>query len=722
MNCPAVSSDTPPASAATAGGAADDGGAAPISRTTHDGRDDNAAERAAPPPGVLHSFIKHVKPFSVRFDAVPTSSSFPSPSAGPTTTTAEADARTRSAARTTASAASAAPAAAGGEEGEGGGDENHADNLCDYGGGEDATFSPPDDGVAFPARRETPVSSRRSDRIAAPPAAGGVAHDGGSETTGRQLGASRTERGGGGGGGPEALRRTNAPERKNDKGKGKGKRKLGQSWPPSPSPPLSPRSNGAGQTSSSASGHGGSAGSADRERGDGDQADSGDGGRGRGGAAANSPRAKRPPKKTEGKAAGSRPLVGVVHGPTGNGSTGTRAGVHGRGGARGRGAGGNGGGNGGDRAGRSSLSWSSAKRLRERMEAATAAVRVSCLVSHFSCLISRVSCVMCHVPCVMCHVSCLAPRVWCLTSSVSCLISCFQVDKPFEATRPSRELDQVASFAEGRHGIVIPPIDNHTINMHKTRSWAKKNKKQMAPHLTPTPTQTWFPLCQGQPSTGTAGVSTKGGRSGGGGGGRKGGGAGRIKTTLSDPVAARSAGGAGKGTAAPGSGMASGFGALPLVRSNAYLQVPAAAGVETYLASLANPSRNLAAMKVRVGLMRGQVVLRRRGARSGTRRTRGVCGWLSALVDPDVLRATPRHADLGASDGEWPSLASLSCIFSQFFLTYALTRTFSFFSHPKAWGQHIPSPTNRSLWHYFCDFARIESLPRQAPRCSSRWR
>ena len=46
---------------------------------------------------------------------------------------------------------------------------------------------------------------------------------------------------------------------------------------------------------------------------------------------------------------------------------------------------------------------------------------------------------------------------------------------------------------------------------------------------------------------------------------------------------------------------ASGFGALDLVRSNVpqHLDIPAVEGVETYLSSLANPARDLTALKVR---------------------------------------------------------------------------------------------------------------------------
>lgn len=44
--------------------------------------------------------------------------------------------------------------------------------------------------------------------------------------------------------------------------------------------------------------------------------------------------------------------------------------------------------------------------------------------------------------------------------------------------------------------------------------------------------------------------------------------------------------------------MTPGIGALDLVRSNVYLDVPQVEGVETYLASLVNPARDLAAMKV----------------------------------------------------------------------------------------------------------------------------
>lgn len=48
-----------------------------------------------------------------------------------------------------------------------------------------------------------------------------------------------------------------------------------------------------------------------------------------------------------------------------------------------------------------------------------------------------------------------------------------------------------------------------------------------------------------------------------------------------------------------GAGTAPGFGVLDLVRSNAaHLDVPAVEGAETYFASLANPARDLAAMKV----------------------------------------------------------------------------------------------------------------------------
>jgi len=98
---------------------------------------------------------------------------------------------------------------------------------------------------------------------------------------------------------------------------------------------------------------------------------------------------------------------------------------------------------------------------------------------------------------------------------------------------------------------------------------------------------------QGKSSTGPAPIGKKGGRRGGG-GGRKVGGASKI--TLSDPLAPTPA------AAATAVGeIASGFGPLSFVRSSPrQLDFPEVegGGVETYLVSLANPARDLSAMKV----------------------------------------------------------------------------------------------------------------------------
>lgn len=93
----------------------------------------------------------------------------------------------------------------------------------------------------------------------------------------------------------------------------------------------------------------------------------------------------------------------------------------------------------------------------------------------------------------------------------------------------------------------------------------------------------------------SGGGGTKGkGRGGRGrsGGGRKGGGCSKI--TLSDPMV-------GLAPSVAAARTAPGFGPLDLVRSNVpqHLDIPAVEGVETYLASLANPARDLATMRVR---------------------------------------------------------------------------------------------------------------------------
>lgn len=328
-----------------------------ISRGTNggDSDDDNNdvddAERAAS-PGVLHSFIKHVKPFSVCFDTPAPASS----SAGVRTNSAAGVAAassvvpTRAAAEgaataTAATATATAPAVAGGEDdGEGGGDVNRADNLVDF--GEGAGYYSPDHETP-PARRETPASLTQHGETAATPASD-VAPPHRGDTQGMDM------IGGGGIGGSEALRRAKALLR--------GKRKLGSSS----APPA--RSDTAGSVPS----HGESAAGANRNGADGTSGVDGGGA----GAPATSPSANRMSKKTK----TSSRAVGVAQGRAGRSSTG----VSGRGGAGGkRGAGGSGSRN-ADHADRLSLSWGAAKRLRKRMEAAAAAEVRACRVSRVS--------------------------------------------------------------------------------------------------------------------------------------------------------------------------------------------------------------------------------------------------------------------------------------------------------------------------------------------------
>ena len=349
------------------------------------------AERAAA-PGVLHSFIKHVKPFSVCFDAAAptcTASSVEPPKTGPASSPP-----TRTGGGTGGAATALARAAAAASTDGSDGDKNHANSFCDYGHGAD--YPSDDESPATPTVRcrETPTTLPRQHATAVTPTAGGAAHrragtqcgggggGGGSENSCGQQGGPWIEVGGGGGGGEGRhaggrgsvdLSRAMALQR--------GKRKLGP-----PSPPLASGSS----TSGLPPNHDESAGEADRNG----------GGRG---AAAQSPFTTPLSKKTKTKQ--TRTDVrgdGVTQGRAGNSSAVTNA-SGGRGGPRGKPRGGGTGGGNGDHAAWTSmsmsLSWTAAKKLRKRMEAAAAVVRVSSLMFHIPSTGWHVfaSCLMAHV-------------------------------------------------------------------------------------------------------------------------------------------------------------------------------------------------------------------------------------------------------------------------------------------------------------------------------------
>eukprot|EP00752_Nemacystus_decipiens_P008362 g7474.t1 len=368
------------ASAATATGVAlEHGGSSTTGRTRHDDHDNDTDTERTAPAGLLHSLMKHVKPFSVCFDAAPPPppSRTTSPSlAGPKPIAATSSSGPTRAATRGAATAAVAAAATVGDDGEGDGDMNRGDSFVEYGGGADYDYSPDHERESLPEQvlPGTSSPSRRYDETPASSTTGGAARrpvgteggGGSSESNGGQQGGAHTGGAAGGGGrgelaggsGAETLRRAVTLRR--------GKRKLGHSSSPSAC------SNTAAGL---AANHDERAEEADRN---------GDGGGGTGGAAAKIPSTKRlPSKKTNTRARTGGRGVGVTQDPqdlagNGDGRRNTNS-SGGRGGARGKMRGGRNGGGHGDHSDwmPTSLSWSAAKKLRKRMEAAAAAGKPS---------------------------------------------------------------------------------------------------------------------------------------------------------------------------------------------------------------------------------------------------------------------------------------------------------------------------------------------------------
>ncbi len=313
----------------------------------------------AAPPGVLHSFIKKVKAFSVCFDHRP------GPSGGLPTSEdpAAANPSTGPLRGPAASAATAATAAAAlprrGDAQEGNPDDN-ADRFGDY--GEGAPFSP--DAESAPngrttAHDHTPTTTPAkggagSSREGGQGGGGGASRAGESGQTGGQANAPlRVSHPIGGGQGSEGLRRAKA--------RLQGKRKLAY---PSPQ---SARGNRAATEAPRRDDEGdGGAGNGDGDRrggGGGGRRERGGAGRGKGALESNAARKSGRAKKSLAGAGGGAGETSRRRGGTGGG----------RGEARGQ-SGSGAGGDGGGGAGWLSLSWSSARRLRERMESSAAQV------------------------------------------------------------------------------------------------------------------------------------------------------------------------------------------------------------------------------------------------------------------------------------------------------------------------------------------------------------